>query len=69
MKGLVSPDEIVRHPVTRQPFGIRVAEIKPNDQTFSVADPLFWQDCPDGYIETELYYDANEKIIKPIPNV
>lgn len=52
MKALISPQE------ERTTFdgvnGVRVAEVQEN--TFEVASPLFWTDCPDNIIADAYLY-------------
>lgn len=54
---LISPNEPVE-------YGYRVAEV--SDQTFDVAEPLFWVDCSDDIIADQFYYDINTQTIIPI---
>lgn len=34
---------------------LRIAEVRPDDQTFPVALPLYWTDCPDDCV-ADLWY-------------
>lgn len=47
--------------------GQRVAQVEPDNQTFAVAEPLFWVACADDVVADEWYYDYQQKIINPIP--
>jgi hypothetical protein len=75
MKALISPDE---KPISyisswngttpvysTYPNSCRVAQVEPDDQTFPVADPLFWIDCANDVVADRWYYDtSNQTIIK-----
>ena len=63
MKALISPNEKVYLPDGS--IGERVAEVKPDDQIFTVADPLFWMACADNVVADQFYYNGTE--ILPIP--
>jgi len=41
----------------------RVAEVQEN--TFPVAPPMHWVDCPEGYVPNELYYKDGQVNPKP----
>jgi hypothetical protein len=56
MKALISPNETVS-------FGYRVVQIEKN--SFVIALPLFWVDCPED-LTTEYFYDPNTETFKPI---
>jgi len=43
---------------------IRVAEVEPNNNTFSVAHPLEWVDCPDECKADQWYYKDGQVFIK-----
>jgi hypothetical protein len=43
----------------------RVAEIA--DQTFPVAEPLFWVDCGDDVVADQWYFDTSDSVIYVIP--
>ncbi len=60
---LVSPNEPVQNwDGTR---GYRVAEVV--TQTFEVASPLFWTDCPDDCTADQWYYSTASDNCEPIP--
>jgi len=64
MQALISPNEIV-YSYDGTPLGERVAEVSSN--SFPVAPPLFWVECDSSVVASQVYYDSNENIIKPIP--
>jgi hypothetical protein len=43
----------------------RVAEVV--DQTFEVADPLFWTECDDDVVADLFYYNLGDQNIYPLP--
>jgi len=50
---------------------IRIAEVRPDDETFDVAPGLFWVDCPDEcdpswYFKNNMVYSRPENEPKPI---
>lgn len=47
--------------------GYRVAQVEPDDQTFSVASDFFWTPCDDGVVQDQFWYDPADQTIKPIP--
>lgn len=47
------------------PNSARVAEV--SDQTFPVAEPLFWVDCADDVVADQWYYDTVTQLIIVIP--
>lgn len=53
-KALISPEEKVTN--TNSDIGQRIAQVEPEDQTFEVADPLFWTDCADECLANEWFY-------------
>jgi len=63
MKALISSNEKVYLPDGY--VGERVAEVKPDDQIFTVADTLFWTDCADDVVADQFYWDGTQ--ILPIP--
>ena len=46
------------------PNAQRVCEVAEN--TFEIAEPLFWMDCANDVIADRFYYDDISKTIKPI---
>lgn len=64
MQALISPNEIV-YSFDGTLLGERVAEVSSN--SFPVALPLFWIECDSSIVASQVYYDPNENIIKPIP--
>ena len=53
-KALISPQEKVTN--SNGNIGQRIAQVEPEDQTFEVAEPLFWTDCPDECLANEWFY-------------
>jgi hypothetical protein len=47
MKALISPQE-----------NNRIVEVKANNRTFPIAEPLYWADCPDGCTTQWTYVDS-----------
>lgn len=45
----------------------RVCQVEPDDQTFGVADSLFWQDCSNEIIADVYYFDMNNKQFVLVP--
>ena len=81
MKALISPNEAPisyvaswtttypHQPITAiYPNSCRVAQVEPDDQTFPVADPLFWTDCADDVVADQWYYDTVTQTINLIVN-
>ena len=81
MKALISPNEapisyisswIAGTPPTpvysTYPNSCRVAQVEPDDQTFPVAEPMFWATCPDDCVADEWYYDTANQTINLIVN-
>jgi hypothetical protein len=81
MQALISPNEApIYHVVSWSPTtpptpisepypnSCRVAQVEPDDQTFPVADPLFWTACPDNCVADQWYYDTVAKTINLIVN-
>jgi hypothetical protein len=80
MKALISPNEFftlswisswnevdgVWQPVYSEIFGCqRVAQVEPDNQAFSVAEPLYWFDCPDDCQADAWYFKDGQVYIKP----
>ena len=77
MKALINPLEIVyqisawelngaEYVPTQTQLGYRVCEV--NQNSFDVADPLFWIDCQDGILADNYFFDINTKqlVEKPL---
>lgn len=47
--------------------GYRVAQTKPSENIFSVADPLYWVDCADEVAADVWYFDPADATIKAVP--
>lgn len=60
---LVSPNEPVQN--WDGTSGYRVAEVA--TQTFEVASPLFWTDCPDDCVADQWYYSLATDNCEPKP--
>jgi hypothetical protein len=80
MKALISPNETFVYiwisswtkkytsftPVHSEIFGCqRVAEVKPDEEIFEVAQPLHWVSCPDECVMDEWYYKDGQCFLKP----
>lgn len=65
MKALISPNEKVID--YEGNVGERVAQIEPDDQTFPIAQPLFWTDCPIDCVADLWYYINNTCQVIPQP--
>lgn len=50
------------------PNSCRVAEVEPNDQTFPVAESMFWIDCANDVVADQWYYDTVALTINKIVN-
>ena len=60
MKALICPNEPVRN-------GYRIAQVEPDNNIFSVAEPLYWLNCNDDVVADQWYYDVLERTIKEVP--
>lgn len=47
--------------------GYRVAQVEDESNIFAVAEGLYWEDCVDGVVADEYYFDPTTNEIKPIP--
>jgi len=80
MKALISPNEIsnysyisswnevngVWEPVRSEILNCqRVAQVEPDNQTFPVAEPLYWFDCPDNCQADVWYFKDGQVAVKP----
>lgn len=76
MKALICPNQIFDYkwvsswngdtPVYSEILNcLRVAQVEPDNQIFSVAEPLFWIDCPDNCRADEWYFKDGQVQIKP----
>jgi hypothetical protein len=43
----------------------RVAQVEQDSNVFSVAEPLFWADCPDNCASDSWYYKDGQVLVKP----
>jgi hypothetical protein len=82
MKALIAPNESpIKHitswnteytpayPIYSDiPNSCRVAQVEPDEQTFPVAEPLFWTDCADDVVADKWYYDTVALTINKIVN-
>lgn len=59
MKALISSIEPVQS-------GYRVAQVEQDENTFPVAEGLFWTDCADDVVADQFWYDPSDATIKPI---
>jgi hypothetical protein len=76
MKALISPNEMNEVvyvssweidenknicPIYTQITGtMRIAEVRPNEEVFEVAQPLYWIDCPDSCDANDHYFKDGE---------
>ena len=80
MKALISPNESFDHkwisswnevngvwePVRSEILNCqRVVQVEPDNQTFPVAEPLYWFDCPDDCKADFWYFKDAQVFIKP----
>jgi hypothetical protein len=80
MKALISPNEIsnysyisswnevngVWNPVYSEILNCqRVAQVEQDNQTFPVAEPLYWFDCPDNCVADAWYFKDGQVAVKP----
>lgn len=47
--------------------GYRIAQVEPDNNTFPVAEGLFWVNCQDDCVADQFWYDPQDKTIKPTP--
>jgi hypothetical protein len=81
MKALISPNEVFNYswisswdevngvwePVQSEILNCqRVAQVEPDNQTFPVAEPLYWFNCPDDCKADLWYFKDNQVFIKPV---
>lgn len=68
----LNPDTSAKHkylPVMAViPNAARVAQVEPDNATFPVAEPLFWDNCADDVVADQYYYDKENGDIKIIQN-
>ena len=50
------------------PNSCRVAQVEPDDQSFPVAEPMFWTTCPNNCVADQWYYDTANQTINLIVN-
>ena len=60
MKALISAIE------PRQ-TGYRVAQVVADNETFPIADEMFWVSCEDDIVQDQFWYDPADQQIKPNP--
>ena len=80
MKALISPNEVFNYsyisswnevtgvwtPVYSEILNCqRVAQVEPDNQTFPVAEPLYWFDCPDNCVPDDWYFKDGQVAVKP----
>jgi hypothetical protein len=46
----------------------RVCQVEADSQTFPVAEPLFWTNCPDNCVADQWYYDTQTNSVNQIIN-
>lgn len=47
--------------------GWRVTQVEPNKNVFSVAEDLFWVDCPEECVADAWYYNTETGVCEPLP--
>lgn len=80
MKALIDPLNLVHYvsswtkfedkyyPVyTDIPNSARVCQIEPDDQTFEVAEPFFWQNCSEQIVPDIYYFNTQDQQYYLIP--
>ena len=80
MKALICPNEVSNHswvsswnevdgvwqPVQSEILNCqRVAQVEPDNQTFPVAEPLHWVDCPDDCQPDAWYFKDGQIAVMP----
>jgi len=80
MKALISPNEVFNYsyisswnevngvwePIRSEILNCqRVVQVEPDNQTFPVAEPLYWFDCPDDCKADFWYFKDTQVFIKP----
>ena len=65
-KALISPLELVFDDEGNL-IGERVAQVVNDNETFPVADPLYWKDCADDVIADQWYLQTSTNEILPKP--
>lgn len=60
MKALISPNE-------PRETGYRVAQVSPDNEIFSVGNPLFWTTCPNDLVADQKWYDPEDGQFKDFP--
>ena len=67
-KALISPLELVFDDEGNL-IGERVAQVVNDNETFPVADPLYWKDCADDVVADQWYLntETNEILLIPQP--
>ena len=79
MKALISPNEVFNYsyisswnevdgvwtPVRTEILNCqRVAQVEPDNQTFPVAEPMYWFDCPDNCEPDVWYFKDGQVAVK-----
>lgn len=47
--------------------GYRVAQVELEENTFAVAEGLYWVDCADDVVADQFYFDTTTNEVKPVP--
>lgn len=81
MKALISPNEgPIGHvgawtdtnppnPIWENyPNSARVAQVEPDNNTFPVADPMYWTDCPEDTVADLWWCDTQTNVVSKITN-
>jgi hypothetical protein len=81
MKALIDPNASVSYIVSwsffnnqyypnyqTYPDSARVCQVEPDNQIFPVADPLYWEDCPDNIIADQYWFNLVTKEYAEVQN-
>lgn len=68
-KALISPEEVIYHISEGTPLGVRIAQVE--NESFDIAEPLFWIECHDQVNANDWYYDVDKQDfkLKPVPEL
>jgi hypothetical protein len=50
------------------PFSARVCQVEPDAQIFPVAEPLFWESCPDNVLPDVFWFNTVTTEFSPVEN-
>jgi hypothetical protein len=63
---LISPNELI-YSYDGTYLGQRIAQVELDENIFEVASPLYWFPCNNDVVANQFYFDANTKLIFPLP--